>query len=75
MCAMLNLDDVRDQIQEDIIGFTSGYFDGKGYVNVRHTEPLVDELCDIVKDRINEYKKTKENANAKLVQQFVRDYA
>lgn len=66
MCAMRNLDDVSEQIQEDITAFTDGYFG--------LTLPLVNELCDIVKDRINEYKKTKENANAKLVQQFVRDY-
>tara|TARA_Y100000401_G_scaffold47652_1_gene36829 strand:- start:20 stop:217 length:198 start_codon:yes stop_codon:yes gene_type:complete len=65
---MRNLDDVSEQIQEDITAFTDTYFG-------HNLSSLVDELCDIVKDRINEYKKTKENANAKLVQQFVRDYA
>ena len=59
---MRNLDDVSEQIQEDITAFTDGYFG-------RNVAPLVNELCDIVKDRINEYKKTKENANAKFKQE------
>ena len=58
MCAMLNLDDVRDQIQEDITSFTKGFS--------LLSSSVVTEICDIVRDRINEYKKTKEDANAKF---------
>lgn len=59
MCAMRNLDDVSEQIQEDIMAFTDGFS--------LLSSSVVTELCDIVRDRINEYKKTKEDADAELV--------
>lgn len=59
MCAMRDLDDVRDQIQEDITSFTNE-FD-------LLSSSVVTELCDIVRDNIDEYKKTKEDDNAELV--------
>ena len=50
---MNNLDDLKEQLQEDMIA----YIDGKAFL---HIEQFKDDLCQIVVDRVNELKENDE---------------
>ena len=51
-CVMRNLDDLKEQLQQDAIT----WHDGLERNNVSQND--MDTLCDIIIERVNEFKKT-----------------
>jgi hypothetical protein len=53
---MNNLDDLREQLQEDILCYID-VKETEGWFHPEKTELIADDLCQIVVDRIKELKK------------------